>query len=802
MKCRINNCNRPAKPTHRAALNGLCGEHQQRQEEQERYYGQYHRGIARSLRPENQKTFDLWDIGPTRPEYSVEALGKNWIDFGGTGKKDVARRLASPPVGGGRRKRRPDIFRKPSVRIEPPPTEKEIEFYTGQGHDRVTAKIMAMDARKRNEQEATASYWLKLGKNKSTANYLAQRARERQSIPESNDYGTAINDILLTLLESDPDESWTGVDFDGTLAKQTTGKYRAVAVKRNTGEIKEAETDERIAQTAIQLPDGSILRGPTHYFCVADALERGDLDKFLSKPYAQFDDSHTPYEELEPLLARSTNGFMTTKNRFVNREEGHLIAKAANQLAFPNDPKSRLDVDDLREAIKPLLPDPDESWIGVDFDGTLATHTTGKYRAEKTGKPIPKMVARVRRWVGHGKQVKIFTARADDPKAIEAIKKWLKDNELPELEITNVKDPHMIEFWDDKAVAVKKNTGEVKESSIVDAIIGKDIPPAYAHVGDDDEQEIDNASRQAFTAHHHALQRGRHHPKLWNAVKGSPYENEYRRRFNPQEDLSSFPYVEFILETLEDWEPSPYVLYWFVNMLRSKPAPTIYWKVPATGQIYQIDKKNREVTLIEGEANDPEEWHEKTKLVFQMLGFTVHDYPEPPENPDEMSFAESALQEEDEEATWKDLVEQPLEPGTWVDIINEEDDHYGESGTVQSLVAANTYMVSLHSSLVTLPYTRDELALLPSVSDSMLTESPKIKTLKDNARQLSPEERDQVMKAGAVWNHGPNGEKTPAVRKSVVKGKTWYWCATHRAYKVKPTFKAAIKAYDWVETTA
>ena len=108
-----------------------------------------------------------------------------------------------------------------------------------------------------------------------------------------------------------------------------------------------------------------------------------------------------------------------------------------------------------------LLEDEEDGWIGVDLDGTLAKHTGWK-GATHIGEPIPKMVARVRRWVWHGKKVKIFTARADDERAVNAIKKWLKKHELPDLEVTNLKDPKMIEFWDDKAVAVEKNTGEEK----------------------------------------------------------------------------------------------------------------------------------------------------------------------------------------------------------------------------------------------------------------------------------------------------------------------------------------------------
>ena len=108
-----------------------------------------------------------------------------------------------------------------------------------------------------------------------------------------------------------------------------------------------------------------------------------------------------------------------------------------------------------------LLEKEEEGWIGVDLDGTLAKYTGWKGLTH-IGEPIPKMVARVRRWVGRGKRVKIFTARADDEKSVNAIKKWLKKNEMPDLEVTNLKDAACIEFWDDKAVAVEKNTGEEK----------------------------------------------------------------------------------------------------------------------------------------------------------------------------------------------------------------------------------------------------------------------------------------------------------------------------------------------------
>ena len=90
-------------------------------------------------------------------------------------------------------------------------------------------------------------------------------------------------------------------------------------------------------------------------------------------------------------------------------------------------------------------------------------------------------------------------------------------------------------------------------------------------------------------------------------------------------------------------------------------------------------------------------------------------------------------------------------------------------------------------------------SLLESVCES---KGPKFDTLKKNKKPLTPEEREEVMKAGAVWHHGPDGKASPAIWKSVVGGKTWFSCHTHRCYQVRPTLKSAIKAFDYVKTTA
>lgn len=117
---------------------------------------------------------------------------------------------------------------------------------------------------------------------------------------------------------------------------------------------------------------------------------------------------------------------------------------------------------------------PVSGWIGVDLDGTLAEYHSW---TGGIGKPIPKMVERVKKWLADGVKVKIFTARVgvdagyssesmksdtrefaeEQRKLIEA---WTKEVFGQTLEVTASKDFMMVELWDDRAVQVVMNTGE------------------------------------------------------------------------------------------------------------------------------------------------------------------------------------------------------------------------------------------------------------------------------------------------------------------------------------------------------
>ncbi len=105
-------------------------------------------------------------------------------------------------------------------------------------------------------------------------------------------------------------------------------------------------------------------------------------------------------------------------------------------------------------------------WIGVDLDGTLSVHRDGQNSPDEIGEPVSAMLERVRGWMEEGISVKIFTARvsgdkADVRRAKHYIKKWLEENGLGGLEITCIKDYGMVELYDDRAVQVGFNTGEL-----------------------------------------------------------------------------------------------------------------------------------------------------------------------------------------------------------------------------------------------------------------------------------------------------------------------------------------------------
>ena len=103
--------------------------------------------------------------------------------------------------------------------------------------------------------------------------------------------------------------------------------------------------------------------------------------------------------------------------------------------------------------------------IAVDFDKTLVSYD-GHYKGPAhIGEPIPEMMGRVRKWLSEGKEVRIFTARADPDEpdyetAIVAIEHWCQEHFGVILKITNQKKRDTYEIWDDRAIQVIPNTGK------------------------------------------------------------------------------------------------------------------------------------------------------------------------------------------------------------------------------------------------------------------------------------------------------------------------------------------------------
>lgn len=123
----------------------------------------------------------------------------------------------------------------------------------------------------------------------------------------------------------------------------------------------------------------------------------------------------------------------------------------------------------------------EKGWIGVDLDRTLAEYhgrVDGVYDPLRIGKPIPKMVERIKVWLAEGYEVRIFTARVgglakDDLGRIvvtAAIQDWLiGEAGLPALAVTAEKDMDCCQIWDDIAVTVERNTGRSFHDMLAEA---------------------------------------------------------------------------------------------------------------------------------------------------------------------------------------------------------------------------------------------------------------------------------------------------------------------------------------------
>lgn len=117
-------------------------------------------------------------------------------------------------------------------------------------------------------------------------------------------------------------------------------------------------------------------------------------------------------------------------------------------------------------------------WIGVDLDGTLAMYDHWRGPSH-IGAPIPLMVARVKRWLDEGTEVRILTARVccgntAKSESEVAIQRWCLKVFGKVLKVTAEKDYYMHEFWDDRCKQVVPNTGIAIEELLAKGLL-KDL---------------------------------------------------------------------------------------------------------------------------------------------------------------------------------------------------------------------------------------------------------------------------------------------------------------------------------------
>jgi hypothetical protein len=114
-----------------------------------------------------------------------------------------------------------------------------------------------------------------------------------------------------------------------------------------------------------------------------------------------------------------------------------------------------------------------KGYVAVDFDGTLAVGRTKKWNGP-LGKPVELMLDRVKKWLFVGIEVRLFTARVNPfdrhgnlqtreelNELCKRLDKWCLKYVGVKLPITCMKTHNVLEIWDDRAIQVIKNTGEL-----------------------------------------------------------------------------------------------------------------------------------------------------------------------------------------------------------------------------------------------------------------------------------------------------------------------------------------------------
>ena len=115
-------------------------------------------------------------------------------------------------------------------------------------------------------------------------------------------------------------------------------------------------------------------------------------------------------------------------------------------------------------------------WFGFDLDGCLA-YSDGQWNEGRIGPPIERTMARLKRYLDMGREVRVFTARvahgggyssvsgrtagpafAEEQRAL--IEGWCLEHIGRVLPVTAEKDANCAELHDDIAVQLVPNTGQ------------------------------------------------------------------------------------------------------------------------------------------------------------------------------------------------------------------------------------------------------------------------------------------------------------------------------------------------------
>lgn len=132
--------------------------------------------------------------------------------------------------------------------------------------------------------------------------------------------------------------------------------------------------------------------------------------------------------------------------------------------------------------------------VGFDLDRTLAVFKANpgdEYFPEKIGRPIPSMVELAKRHMERGDTVVIFTARVwpgytperqeEARVALKAIQEWCVEVFGTILEVTCMKDPKMHRIYDDRAVTVEPNIGNIMTIGFQE-VEGEDQPDSLGEL--------------------------------------------------------------------------------------------------------------------------------------------------------------------------------------------------------------------------------------------------------------------------------------------------------------------------------